>query len=271
MGKKTKVPKAPDYSELARRQSQEGMLANRPNQNNQYGSLTWSQDPTTGQWTQTNHLNSQQQGIFDQQQQNQSRLAQMQRDIVGNFDTSQIDFSKVAGMPEIGQYNQQATDLYNQLAQPGLDRQGDSMRARLAAQGMSEFGSRAGTNANQQIADMISRSGMMGAQAGIQQGNIMFNQGMQLHNTGIQDILSQRGANMEQLSGLMGLGQNVGLPQYNGFMSGEAPDYMGAAQNQYNANMNTTNARNADRNRTGKMIGDFVTGGLSGFLGGRRR
>lgn len=181
---------------------------------------------------------------------------------LGTFNNSQISLGGAPAMPTVGQYSQQATDLFNQLAQPGLDRQTDAARARLAAMGGSEFGSQAGTNLNQQLADMVSRSNMMGAQAGIQQGNEMFNQGMNLHTTGVQDILGERAANLGQLQGLMGLSQGVGVPQYNSFMQSGTPavaDLTGAAQNQYNAQMNKTNAGNADASNRAQAIGTVIT------------
>jgi len=265
MGKKTKTPAAPDYTALANQQAEQGkqswnaaLSANRPNQVNQYGSLSWSQDPTTGQWTQTNALNQPQQDIFNQQQGNQQQIANMAGGMLGGFDTSQIDFSGVPQAPTVGQYNQQATDLYNQLAEPGLANSENAQRARAAAMGIPEFGSRAGSTMNQQLADARSRSGMMGAQAGIQQGNQMFGQGMQLRQQGINDILQQRGANLAQMQGLMGLGQSVGQPQFNQFGQTapySTPDLMGAAQGQYGAQMDKANAGNADRSNTMQAVG----------------
>ena len=265
MGKKSKTPQAPDYTALAQMQAAQGqeawktaLNANRPNQTNQFGSLTWSQDPTTGQWTQSNQLNQPQQGIFNQQQANQQQLANMAGGMLGGLDTSQIDFSGAPAMGQVGQFNQQATDLYNQLAEPGLAQAENAQRARAAAMGIPEFGSRAGTTMNQQLADARSRSGMMGAQAGIQQGNQMFNQQMQARQQGINDILQQRGANLAQMQGLMGLGQSMQMPQFNQFGQTapySTPDLMGAAQGNYNAQMDKTNAKNADRSNTLQAVG----------------
>lgn len=265
MGKKTKTPKAPDYTALANQQAALGqkswgaaLNANRPTQQNQFGSLSWSQDPTTGQWTQTSALNQPQQDIFNQQQANQQQIANMAGGMLGGFDTSQINFDGVPGMPTVGQYSQQATDLYNQLAEPGLANAENAQRARAAAMGIPEFGSRAGTTMNQQLADARARSGMMGAQAGIQQGNAMFGQGMQAHQQGINDILQQRGANLSQMQGLMGLGQAMGTPQFNQFAQTApyaTPDLMGAAQGQYNAGMDKANAKNADKSSALQAVG----------------
>ena len=58
-GKSSKAPKTPDYTALANQQAaaakaaaEEQTKANRANQTNPMGSSTWTQDPTTGQWTQ---------------------------------------------------------------------------------------------------------------------------------------------------------------------------------------------------------------------------
>lgn len=238
----------------------------RSNQNNPMGSLTWQQDPTTGQWTQNVSFNQPQQDIFNQQQANQQQIANMAGGMLGGLDTSQIDLSQAPALPTIGQYSQQATDLYNQLAQPQLDRQANAQRARAAAMGIPEFGSQAGTTMNQQLADAASRSAMMGAQAGIQQGNTMFGQGMQLNQQGVNNILAQRQANLGQLSGLMGLGQNMTSPAFAGYQSAQmqAPDVMGAYNQQYQSQVNQANAKNASG---GSLLGTL--GGIAGsFLGG---
>lgn len=269
MGKKSKTPEAPDYSGIAAQQAAaskgawtDALQANRANQSNQFGNLSWTQDPTTGQWTQSTTLNQPQQDIFNQQQANQQQIANMGGGMLGQMDTSQIDFSGAPKMGEVGGFNQQATDLYNQLAAPELQRSQDSQRARAAAMGIPEFGSRAGTTMNQQLADQSSRSAMMGAQAGIQQGNTMFGQQNQLHQQGISDIVGQRQANLGQLQGLMGLGQAVGTPQFGSYSQTnpyQVADMSGAAQQQYGANLDKTNAANADKANTMKTVGTVAS------------
>jgi hypothetical protein len=269
MGKSSKTPDAPNYSGIAQQQAQQSkqawsdqLQANRPNQTNQFGSSSWSQDPTTGAWTQATQLNQPQQDIFNSQQANQQQVANMTGSALGGYDTSQVDLSGAPAMGQVGGFNQQATDLYNQLAQPGLDRQNDAARARAAAMGIPEFGSRAGTTMNQQIADATSRSGMMGAQAGINQGNTEFGQQNQLHSQGVSDILNQKQANEQQLSGLMGLGQQMGTPQFSQFNQAGAyqtPDLMSAADKGYSANLDKTNAKNADNANTMKTVGTVAT------------
>ena len=109
MGKKSKTPKAPNYSNLAVEQAglnkdawKEGVNAGRPDQFNPMGSMKWDQDPTTGEWTQTAAWNPQQQGIFNAQQGNQQTIADKSGAMLGGLDTSQIDFGGAPAMPTVG-------------------------------------------------------------------------------------------------------------------------------------------------------------------------
>jgi hypothetical protein len=275
MGKKAKTPQAPDYTALANQQAAQGkesweaaLQAGRPNQTNPFGSLTWNQDPTTGQWSQNVSLNQPQQDIFNQQQANQQQIANMAGSMLGGFDTSQIDFSGAPAAGQVGQFNQQATDLYNKLAQPQLDRQRAAKEAQMAAMGMSLGTGRAYDTQQELLNDSENRSGMMGAQAGIQQGNIMFGQQNALRQQEIQNILAQRQANLGQLSGLMGLTQNMGTPQFSQ-VNTPAPyqtaNLMGAAQNQYQAQVDAANAKAA--NSPWGTIGSLAGMAAGSFLG----
>ena len=269
MGKKTKTPDAPDYTGLANQQAaqakeswQTALNANRPSQSNPFGKLTWAQDPTTGAWSQDVSFNPEQQKIFDAQQANQGTLAGKVGGMMGGFDTSQIDFSGAPEAGKVGQFDQRATDLYRQLGQPDLDRSQAARRASLAARGISDVTSEAGRNMEAQLGDQTNRFGMEAAQRGIAQGNTMFGQQNALRQQEIGNILSQRQANLGQLQGLMGLTQNMGTPQFDQFAQTnpyQTPDLMGAAQNQYQAGLDKSNAKNADNANTMKTIGTAAT------------
>jgi hypothetical protein len=269
MGKKSETPEKPDYTGIANQQALQSqaawadqLKANRPTQTNQFGSSTWSQDPTTGQWTQSTQLNQPQQDIFNQQQYNQQQLADIGGELTGGYDASQVDLSGAPAMGQVGQFNQQATDLYRQLGQPDLDRAQAARRAAMAARGISDVTSAAGTNLEQQLADQTNRFGMEAAQRGIAQGNTMFGQQNQLHQQGVSDILNQKQANINQMQGLFGLGQQMGVPQFEQFNQAGAyqtPDLMGAAGQGYNANLDQTNAANADKANTAQTVGTIAT------------
>jgi len=90
----------------------------------------------------------------------------------------------------------------------------------------------------------------------------------QLHQQGVSDILNQKQANINQMQGLFGLGQQVGVPQFDNFTASGAyqtPDLMGAAQGQYNAGMDKTNAANSDSNRNAQVAGTVVMAAAAAF------
>ena len=275
MGKKSKTPKAPDYSNLAVEQAGlnkkswlTGVNAGRPNQTNPMGSVDWTIDPETGESTQNTTWNPVQEMIFNQQQGNQQTIADKSGAMLGGLDTSQIDFGGAPAMPTVGGYNQQATDLYNQLAAPELNQRANADRARRTAMGLGEASGQAWDSGERNLNDAFSRSGMMGAQAGINQGNTMFNQGMQARQQGVSDILNQRTGNLAQVSGLMGLGQNLTTPQFAGVGNVGQPgaaNLMGAANSQYGAALNDTNAANADKSNTMQGIGTAASIAASAF------
>lgn len=276
IGKKTKTPEAPNYSALAQQQGEmnkqaweQNLLANRPNQSNQFGSLTWSQDPTTGQWTQTNTLNQPQQDIFNQQQANQGLLGNMSNQFLSGMNMGQVDLSGAPAMGQVGQFNQQATDLYNQLAAPQLERQRAAKEAQMAAMGLGMGSGRAYDTQQELLNESENRSGLMAAQAGIQQGNTMFGQQNQLHQQGVSDILNQQNANMQTAQGLLGMQQPMNAPSYNQFVQTnpyQIGNQYGAAQDQYAAQMNQANAGNAAKGQIGSVIGG-IAGSFFGPVG----
>lgn len=333
MGKKTKTPNAMDGIAMQQAEynankvnANQNTLANRPNQYNQFGSSTWQQDPGTGQWTQSTNLNQGQQDIFNSQQTNQSGIANTITDMLRQQDFTQAnltgdpmrmtstanygnagampsvaDYASLGAMPQIGQYSQQATDLYNQLAQPGLDRSRAADEAKMAAMGLSLGSGKAWDNEQFNLNDAENRSRMMAAQAGIGQGNTMFNQalaargqganeltnqynqgmgirqqgineannqwqqGMGLHQQNVSDILQQKAANMAQLSGLMGLGQSMGVPQFENFTAATPAPNLNFAAGANQTALNQANASNMDKSNNMGALGK-VAGGLLSFL-----
>lgn len=268
MGKKSKTPPTPDYSAIAGQQQKLGqqawganLQANRVSQNNPMGSTSWEQDPTTGKWTQNTSFNAPQQKIFEQQQANQQQIADLSSGLIGNVGSNKIDFSGAPKMPEVGGYNQQVIDTINKLNAPGLQQARAAKEAQLAAMGLGTASGQAWNNEQRNLSDAEDRARMQATLAGIQQGNTAFGQGMQLHQQGIEDITGQEKANMQKMAGLMGVGQQMGIPQFNDYYTSQpyqVADLTGAAQNKYQADLNTTNAKNADKAATGSTIATGV-------------
>ena len=272
MGKPTEVPAAPNYTNIAKQQQQlsqdawnQNLTANRANQTNPFGSLTWSKDPTTGQWTQNTTLSAGQQGIFDSQQQNQQGLADMANTLRGNIDTGKIDFSGAPAMPTVGGYNKEIIDTMNSLQAPGLMQARNSKEAQLAAMGLGTGSGRAWDNSQRDIGDNENRSRLNSVLAGYNQGNTEFGQGMQAHQQGISDILGQNQANVGKLASIMGMNPQVGTPQFSNYFQGnpyQVADLTGAAMNQYQAGLDASNARNADNAAMNKTMGSAAGAGM---------
>ena len=162
------------------------------------------QDPTTGAWTQTNQLNQPQQDICTTaSMRNQQALSGADGSALKGFDTSQIDFSGAPAMGQVGQFNQQATDLYRQLGQPDLDRSQNARMANLAARGISDLNSGAGANLMTQLGDQTNRSAWRRHSAASPRATPCSASRTRLHQQGVSDILGQRQANLGMLGGLL--------------------------------------------------------------------
>ena len=265
-GKKASMPSAPDYTALAKQQSELSKQAaewalgqNRVDQSNPLGSSTWTQDPTTGKWSQSTTLNQPQQDLLNAQTQNQQDIAGALSSALKGYDTSQVDFSGAPAAPTVGGYNQQVIDTINQLQAPQLQRQRAAQEAKMAAMGLGTGSGQAWNTQQNLIGQNENDANLKAILAGIQQGNVEFGQGMDLRNQGVNEILKQKQANLGQLSGLMGLTQQQQMPQFANYAQTGAyqiPDLVGAAKANYDAQVAQANAKNASG------------GGLLGTLGG---
>lgn len=252
MGKKSKTqtPTPMDTTAIGQQQAtqnrqvwNQNLNAARPNQTNPFGSLTWEQDPTTGQWTQSVGLSDAQQGLM-------GGLTGAANTALGGYDASNIDFSTLGEMPKVGGYNQQAIDTMRALQAPQLEQQRAAQEAKLAAMGLNTGSGRAWENAQRAIGTNENQADMQAILAGINQGNTEYGQAMQGRQQGVNEMLGQKQANLGQLSGLMGLRQSVGSPAFQSI--GQTPqlgnvDYTQLANQAYQQQLNTTNAANADK------------------------
>lgn len=250
-------------------------VANRANQINPFGSSEWTQDPTTGQWTQNVSLNPASQGALDSQQQLQAGRMQGAQDLLPGaissisqpLDTSKLTQLFSLGGMTPGGYNQQAQSTFQQLQQPLLDQRRQAVETQLANQGITR-GSAAWQQAQDQLARDENNANLQGIQAGFQQGNTEFGQGLSLASaTGAQragQIGEQEQLQQEPLSNINALvnGQSVTSPtfgQYGQAGVAAAPNYLGAAQSNYNAGLDQENL-SADQSAQ-LMNGLFGLGG----------
>jgi hypothetical protein len=257
---KDDAPPPPDYASAARETAQGNLdaarvaaAANRVNQITPYGNLTYKQTGTDSygnpMWTATQELAPSQQKILEQQAGLSSGLlntAQQGLDYAGGLMSKPgIDMSK---LPSTG-FNpgQSYQDAMMARLAPQIDRENQSFEQDMANKGIGA-GTQAYNTAKQLLAqtqnDRLNQATVQGLNAGL---------------TANQQAFAQQGYNQMQpinVINALRTGSQVASPSYvNPAMQAttQGPDLLGAAGQQYNAQLAQTNANNA---------------ASSGFLGG---
>lgn len=183
---------------------------------------------------------------YGQQNQNQSLYGQLQAQQYGQQNQNQT----LAGQLQAQQYGQQNQNqtLYGQMQGQQFNQQNQNQTLAAALQ-------------NQQFGQQSQNQSMHG-----QLQNQQFNQQNQARQQQMQEQAYLRNLPLNELNALR-TGNQVGMPQFGGFSqqatTGGA-DYTGAAQNQYQANLASSNAGAAGQ--SGMMGGLMGIGG--GILGG---
>lgn len=276
MGKKS-TPAPPDYTAAAEQTAQGNLElvnaqteANRPDQYTPWGSSTWEQSPE-GDWTNTISLTPEQQASLDSQMgigQQRSDLAAGMFDRVGEEFSGPMNWDDFQAMQtELGtgdEARQSAIDNMYGQATSRLDPQWEQKREQQAAQ-LRNQGLRPGDEAyDTQMAnlamdenDAYNQAQFSAIQAGGAEGSRVFGMNERsaaFGNTGrqaqIAEEMQRRGFTLNEINAILS-GQQIGMPSMPGFNTAErsqAADYMGAAQNQYSADMDAFSADQAAMN-----------------------
>ena len=282
MGKKS-GPSAPDFKGAAQEQAQasrevteQQTWANRPDQINPWGNVTWDNetyyDPATKQnlnrWTQRESLTPEAQAAFDSQlalTQGRSELGEHMMGRIGNELGQGMNWDQVGGQQGLdfdpSQLRQRAEDnafkqATSRLA-PKFQGQREQMEIKLRNQGL-----RAGDQAyeaemagiGQQETDAYGQAQMSAMQQGRAESGQLFGQqkGMadyanQLRQNAMKEEQQRRGFSLNEANALIS-GQQVQNPTFESFQGAnraQAPNYLGAAQSQYGANVDQYNAGQA--------------------------
>ena len=271
---KSSPPPAPDYAGAATATAAGNLeaakyatKANRINQTTPYGSLTYSQNPDET-WNQTETLTPQAQQALDQQltlNKKYGEVANIGFDKARSiFENPELDTS---GVPQRAiNVGQTAQDAILSRLNPQLARQDEELRTRMANQGIT-LGSQAyGQEMNQQG----QQANDLRLQAALQGINLdQQNRSSALEE---QAYLQDRPLN---LINALRSGNQVQAPQFQQFANQQTtagPDMLGAAQGQYQADMNSYNAQQANNPMKGLLgLGGTVLGlgtGFGGTIGG---
>lgn len=260
-GKPGGAPDAPDYMALADRSAASALelakyntLANRVNQTNPYGSVKYGQNPD-GSWNQISTLSPQQQDIFNRQQ---GAVQGAYGNANGILSNPTINMSALPQAPiNAGMTAQNA--IMSRL-EPQIERQRSQVQTQLQNQGFnpsSEGYHNAMTDQNQRENDLLNQAALTGINADMEARKQGLGEQQVAINTPINAINAIRG------------GQQTGLPNAGIAQQGltQPADYLGAAQNSYEAAMNKYNVKQQQNqnmwNGVGDMFGNvFKLGGL---------
>jgi hypothetical protein len=248
------VPAAPDYTALAEK-TQQGNLdmarmqfaANRVNQNTPYGSLSYSQTGTDSYgnptYTATQNLSPEQQDIYNKQTNLSRGILGAAQGGVGNVANSLaqggVDTSKLAstGINPGETYS----DAIMRRLQPQMQQEKGQFDAQMANQGIAP-GTEAYNNAKRSF-DQAQNDKLTSAVVG------GFNTGLAANQQGYNQARQNLAMPIDLMNAVR-TGSQVTNPNYvnNANMANvSGADYLGAGQNQYNANMANYNANMANQ------------------------
>ena len=264
-------PEAPDYRGAAEEQGQASQAAttqqtwaNRPTLNTPWGSMSWEagqqRDPATGQmvtsWTGNLGLTPDQQSALDSQQRMQLGRSQMAEGLIGQTGEqlgTPLDFASA------GQARQAGEDaIYGRMSSrldPQWGERERALESRLISQGLQP-GTEAYDNA----------MGDLGRQRTDAYSDAMY----RAIEGGGNEAARQQGLDLGARTGSLNLmnaainGQQVAMPQMPGFsLAGQAqtPQYLAAANAQYQAGLDQYNARNSMAEGLLPGAGPFLFGG----------
>lgn len=303
----------PNYTQLAQQTADSAnaaanktTLANRPNVNTAQGSSSWTQDPTTGAWTNNQTLNAADQERLDstrtlqQGQLNtaQGLLGQAQNSMANPLDTSGMqDYNPNKLDPGFGAV-QQVKDDYLNLMKPEMAQERQTMESTLKQRGIP-MNSPAWNAAMNQLSDSTARRGWEATGKATDAYNDIFQRGLagntQANQTRAQQMneaVGLRQLPMEEMLKMQQAGGTVDptlkLPSFMGATAEQGVDFSGAANQQFEA-QKAIDAANAKKKSgiggtlgglLGAAVGSVVPGvgtslgaslgsGLGGMFGGR--
>jgi len=289
---------APDYAAAAKetaagnlQAAEYATTANRANQYNPYGSVTWQKGATENDpWTQTTSFSPQGQALFDLQQGTDLAYGQAAQkgfdNIKGlfenpNIDSSSwqnvqgIDLNKLPGGPiNAGQTAQQA--LMSRL-RPTLDTEQSALDTKLANQGIS-LGSDAYKRAMNLQGQRMNDLELQAASQGIGLDMANRQQSLAEQQAALTGNLNLRGSQANEtyaakqnplnLINALKSGSQVQAPQFGSYAqqaTTSGPDLSGAAKNQYGASWDIANFNNNERDKTMQ-----TTAQIAGMFSDRR-
>lgn len=266
MSKKAKTPAAPDFTGLAKQQHLldkesigEATTANRVNQTNPFGALSWQQDPATGKWSQDVSLNAADQSNLD-------AMRGITGNLTGQAEAATADPFDISGAPDMPDSGfgavQEIQDAMMSRMAPDLLRQRQRQEAQLIAQGVGgNTNSEAWDRAQQDLGRNENDASMQALLAGAQEYGNIYDRGMGNRNQWLTEQTAMRQLPLQELTAMLRNQQSYAAPQFEGFyqqQTGTGADILGAGQQQYGAAVDAANAKAQAKSNTMGTIGSIA-------------
>lgn len=237
---------------LAKAQTEWQTRANRPNQFNPYGSLTWTQGPD-GQWTQSESMNAPNAATYAALMQNaQSALS------------NPFSLSGLPNAPDAEAARQQAIDAsYKQAASrlnPQWAERERALSSSLRAQGLQPGDAaynKLMAQAGQERNDAYTSAMNSAIGSGYQTGGQLFSMGQAQRNSALQERMLGRSIPLQELN-QFAAGQS---PKFSGISRSErsgAPNLLQALSSAYGANLNAANKSEMDKESQQKAFAEAL-------------
>lgn len=275
-------------------------FANRPELSTPWGTQSWTPsqttDPATGQsvtkWASSISLSPQQQEALDSQMAVQTGRSQAAEQMLGratdalgqplNYDGISQGADRIqAPTADSRDWRGQAQEAALGFNKPLQAERRSALEGQLANMGLSR-GSEAWNSEMRRLSDQETRDNLQVFDTARQEAQLIGNQAAQRQSMDVQaggfnqqlrqqeiaEMLAQRGQPLNELNALL-TGQQVQTPQmptFNTAGKSETPQLLTAAQNQYSAALDATNASNAG---FGNLLGGVASlGGAAMGAGG---
>lgn len=306
MGSKPKTPPPPDYkAEAAAQGAQDRLLvqeqtkANRPDQYNPMGSLTWQQDPETGAWTQRETWSPELLSMYNKQLGIQDTQLNKAQELLNKpeFQAPSETLGYTPYGEPLPEYDQASGDAFaNKYSEallarirPQQQQDQSAMESKLRMQGLvpgSEAYNRAYTNLLTSQGDVTAQAQLQGQLAGSQEARDVFDAQLRRHAAGAashaQDFQfgsqAQRAQYNQALEQYMLPYQTAGMtppvnvtqPAFAGFSGAgvsQAANTTGAASQNYAQQMQAYNDAVAARKANGQAAGSVIGGAIGTIFG----
>ncbi|HEY3473893.1 MAG TPA: tail fiber domain-containing protein, partial [Anaerolineales bacterium] len=222
----------------------------------------WRGDPDL--WSAEVKLNPEQAQLFDQEMRTRQGLAGMQDVAVNRVGSSMAKPFSLSGAPAAGtaydptKDSDQAFKLMMERLAPQQKQREDAARTRLSNMGLTAGSEGWKTELDQLARDQNDQritAALSSYDLGMRQQGQQFSQQSALRDKGIQEMLMERQQPLNELNALRS-GSQVTMPTFNNVpqqANVAAPNYMGAAQNQFDANSDNFNFKETQKAQNQQM------------------